>query len=156
MKNDKIAKPETAALPHFPGMNLPDVLLWPMRMQELLWRETLLTMARMAELRAECLRNMAQVTLPMDAAALQNDYASRRPSRIRMTPARNNDYPMTNPSDLADAHARPASEILTALDATATGLSSRSSMWPTERTHTGRPVRTAWAIGTSSSNRMSA
>ena len=41
-----------------------------------------------------------------------------------MAPARNNNYPMTNPSDLADAHARPASEILTALDATATGLTS--------------------------------
>ena len=77
MKNDKIAKPETAALPHFPGMNLPDVLLWPIRMQELPWREALLTMARMAELRAECLRNMAQVALPMDAAALQSDYARK-------------------------------------------------------------------------------
>lgn len=58
-------------------MDLPDVLLWPIRMQELLWRETLLTMARMAELRAECLRNMAHVSLPMDAAALQSDYARK-------------------------------------------------------------------------------
>lgn len=77
MKDDKIAKPETAALPDVPGLTLPDVLLWPIRMQELPWREALLTMARMAELRAECLRNMAQVTLPMDAAALQTDYASK-------------------------------------------------------------------------------
>ncbi|MDQ1901154.1 hypothetical protein RAH32_11945 [Paracoccus sp. WLY502] len=77
MKDDKIAKPETAVLPDSPGMNLPHVLLWPLRMQEMLWRETLLTMARMAELRAECLRSMAQVSLPMDAAAIQSDYARK-------------------------------------------------------------------------------
>lgn len=77
MKNDKIAKPETAALPDIPGPNLPDVLLWQIRMQELLWQETLLTMARMAELRAECLRKMAHVTLTMDVVALQGDYARK-------------------------------------------------------------------------------
>lgn len=78
MKNDKTAKPETAALPGFPWMtNLPDAMVWPLRMQEMLWRETLLTMARMAELRAECLRNLARVTLPMDAAAIQSDYARK-------------------------------------------------------------------------------
>lgn len=78
MKNGKTATPETAALPQFPWMtNLPDALAWPLRMQDMLWRETLLTMARMAELRADCLRNLARATLPMDAAAIQGDYARK-------------------------------------------------------------------------------
>jgi hypothetical protein len=78
MKNDKTATPETAALPQFPWMtNLPDALAWSLGMQDILWRETLLTMARMAELRAECLRHMAHPTMPMDAAAIQGDYARK-------------------------------------------------------------------------------
>lgn len=77
MKNDRTATPAPAALPDFLGIDLPDVMLWPLRMQETLWRETLLTMARMAELRAECLRDMAQVNLPMDAAAIQSVYVRK-------------------------------------------------------------------------------
>lgn len=78
MKNDKTATPETAALPDFPWMDsLPDALAWPLRMQDMLWRETLVTMARMAELRADCLRNMASASMPMDAVAIQGDYARK-------------------------------------------------------------------------------
>lgn len=78
MKNDKTAVPDMAALPDFPWMtNLPDALAWPLRMQDMLWRETLLTMARMAELRAECLRNLARASMPMDAVAIQGDYARK-------------------------------------------------------------------------------
>lgn len=78
MKNDKTATPQTAALPDFPWMtNLPDAIVWPFRVQEMLWRETLLTMARMAELRADCLRNLARAAMPMDAAAIQGEYARK-------------------------------------------------------------------------------
>lgn len=78
MKNDKTATPETAALPDFPWMgSLPDAFAWPLRMQDMLWRETLVTMARMAELRADCLRNMANASMPMDAVAIQGDYARK-------------------------------------------------------------------------------
>ncbi|WP_207102558.1 hypothetical protein [Paracoccus shandongensis] len=79
MKNHKTAGPDRPALPDVPGMadSLPEALLWPLRMQEVLWRETLLGLARMAELRAECLRNLAHVHLPTEAAAVQSDYARK-------------------------------------------------------------------------------
>ena len=78
MRNDKTATPETAALPDFPWMTtLPEILAWPLRMQDVLWRAALMSMARMAELRADCLRGMASAMLPMDAAAIQGSYARK-------------------------------------------------------------------------------
>lgn len=78
MKHDKTATPKTAALPDVPWMtSLPQVLAWPLRVQDMLWRETLLSIARMAELRADCLRNLARAGTPMDAAAIQGEYARK-------------------------------------------------------------------------------
>lgn len=78
MDNDSLAKPESAAPAVFPWMTTPpDVFAWPLRIQDMLWRESLLAMARIAELRAECLRKLAETSMPMDAAAIQGDYARK-------------------------------------------------------------------------------
>lgn len=78
MKDDKTAKPETAVLPDFPWMNLRRVCLWPLRTQEMLWREARLTISAMAGLWAGCLRDMAHRSLPPDAVACRQEYARKR------------------------------------------------------------------------------
>ena len=75
MKDDNRAKAEAGGMPDFHWINqLPDAAVRPFRVQMLLWREMVSAMADMAEIRAECLRKLACVNSPMDAAAIQNEY----------------------------------------------------------------------------------